>query len=116
MQQGQQGGAAAHPRRSSGSQQAEAPRLHSAPTAQEMRSPAESCTPCLSWYGDPRELPAGLDLPTTSSRKYYNGFTKVGRTFCRQRIISVSKAAGAFPRVESTRSRRAVRVRGKHTP
>ena len=116
MQQGQQGGAAAHPGRSCGNQQAEAQRLPSAPTAQDVRSPAKPCTPCLSWCGDPREPPAGLDLPTTSSRKYYNGFTKVRRTFCSQRIISVSEAAGAFAHAESTHSRRAVRVRGKHTP
>ena len=58
--------------------------------------PLSLCSPCLSWYGDPRDPPAGLDLPTNSRRKYYNGFTKVRRTFRHQCIYLVSKAARAL--------------------
>ena len=45
------------------------------------RAAAEPNLPCLRWHGDPTDPPAGLDLPTVSNRKYYNGFTLV-RCFC----------------------------------
>ena len=45
------------------------------------RTAAEPILPCLRWHGDPTDPPAGLDLPTVSNRKYYNGFTLV-RCFC----------------------------------
>ena len=45
------------------------------------RAAAKPILPCLRWHGDPTDPPAGLDLPTVSNRKYYNGFTLV-RCFC----------------------------------
>ena len=45
------------------------------------RAAAEPNLPGLRWHGDPTDPPAGLDLPTVSNRKYYNGFTLV-RCFC----------------------------------
>ena len=57
------------------------------------RAVAKPNMPCLRWHGDPTDPPEGLDLPTVSNRKYYNGFTLV-RCFCiSQDCISLGSVA-----------------------